>query len=198
MINVGLMQYCDVNSMVAGYQGSGVLISSLNGNTYLDKMANASNSDTPYYDGGANATISHATADSGGEFSATIGTSDTPSDGAPITLAQDHSKFPANGSSFLTTLAMEWDFTTYVVASTSDTQVGANAVYTGLYAATWAFDATGTFSQPYQATSLWQPTPGTADIWLTPPGSWVATVGVPMQYQGQTLLNDAITSEKWS
>jgi hypothetical protein len=93
---------------------------------------------------------------------------------------------------------MEWDFLTYVVATTTDTQntaINAKNAFTGEYMAGWTFDATGTFQPPYPG-GPWQGTPGVARV--SKPAGWVATGGTPLPSNPAVWFNDAIWSEKWS
>jgi hypothetical protein len=91
-INVGFMQECYVSSMAAYYQGTHVLGSSLNGNSYFDKLYV---SPGPYCSVFGNAVIFNATPDAEGDYTATIQSSDRPDDGPPTV-------FPGKTSSFVT------------------------------------------------------------------------------------------------
>jgi hypothetical protein len=162
------------------------LKSSIEGNSYLDIAAGAT---APYYSalpGGSfmNPTPSLKTK--------TIGTSDTPRSGPPLTF--DQGGFAGMGDDIVDTVGLVWDFYLFVTAATIDTKNNADEQYTSRAKADWKFNGSGSVGQvsPY----TWS-AGGSAGV--TAPTAWTAVSdGSQPSITSGTTANSALSSDTWS
>ena len=198
-IKIGPIQTLKFTSLKGTYDTVGKdLVSSVQGDyAYVDV---ASSGTGPYYSTASSSVFLDASPDSPSSRTKTIAAMDSPVYGPPLTFQQrkvNESIQPDDD--IVDSVSIVWNFNIYITARTTDTQNGADQIYTSRASADWSWNGDGIVG--HEAPYVWTTSKEIPSQTITSASSWTPVVSgeePPGIHTSWPHALEAVKSSTWS